>query len=62
MDNALHRSKQKLRRHILRHQDIQPEMFRHYLIIQQLLLRLQEDADENILPLQLPDLLQDLIA
>lgn len=63
VDNALHRSKQKLRRHILRCQDIQPEMFHHYLIVQQLLLRWKEDAEaEAISPLQMPNLLQDLIA
>ena len=63
VDNALHRSKQKLRRHILKCQDIQPEMFHHYLIVQQLLLRWKEDAEaEAISPLQMPNLLQDLIA
>lgn len=38
-------------------------MFHHYLIVQQLLLRWKEDAEaEAISPLQMPNLLQDLIA
>ena len=39
VDNALQRAKRNLRRHIMANQDIQVEMFRNYLIVQQLLQR-----------------------
>ena len=43
VDNALQRSKRKLRRHIMSKQDMSVGMFRNYLIIQQLILREKEE-------------------
>lgn len=37
VDNALQRSKRNLRRHIMARQDIRVDMFRNYLVVQQLL-------------------------
>ena len=45
VDNALQRSKRKLRRHIMNHQDIQVETFHNYLIMQQRVLR---EKKENV--------------
>ena len=42
VDNALQRSKRKLRRHIMGKQDMTVSMFRNYLIMQQLILREQD--------------------
>ena len=42
VDNALQRSKRKLRRHIMGKQDMKVSMFRNYLIVQQLILREQD--------------------
>ena len=44
VDNALQRSKRKLRRHIMSKQDMTVEMFRNYLIIQQLILCEKDEA------------------
>ena len=45
VDNALQRSKRKLRRHIMNHQDIQVETFHNYLIMQQRVLREKEENE-----------------
>lgn len=47
VDNALQRSKRKLRRHIMSKQDMTVEMFRNYLLIQQLILCETDDAQNN---------------
>lgn len=51
VDNALQRAKRNLRRHIMANQDIHVEMFRNYLIVQQL-LKLKDSK-------RLPDFLQE---
>ena len=43
VDNALQRSKRKLRGHIMGKQDMTVNMFRNYLIVQQLILREQDE-------------------
>lgn len=45
VDNALQRSKRKLRRYIMNHQDIQVETFHNYLIMQQRVLREKEENE-----------------
>ncbi|MDD6133937.1 MAG: sigma-70 family RNA polymerase sigma factor [Selenomonadaceae bacterium] len=64
VDNALQRSKRKMRRHIMAKQDITVDMFRNYLVVQQLLLMTEnEDShEENLLALNLQDILLQISA
>ncbi len=64
VDNALQRSKRKMRRHIMAKQDITVEMFRNYLIVQQLLLMTErEDSHEDeLVALNLQDILLQISA
>ena len=64
VDNALQRSKRKMRRHIMAKQDITVEMFRNYLVVQQLLLMTErEDSHEDeLVALNLQDILLQISA
>ena len=64
VDNALQRSKRKMRRHIMAKQDITVDMFRNYLVVQQFLLMTEnEDShEENLLALNLQDILLQISA
>ena len=64
VDNALQRSKRKMRRHIMAKQDITVDMFRNYLVVQQLLLMTEnEDShEENLLAVNLQDILLQISA
>ncbi|TYZ23878.1 sigma-70 family RNA polymerase sigma factor [Selenomonas ruminis] len=64
VDNALQRSKRKMRRHIMAKQDITVEMFRNYLVVQQLLMMTEcEDSHEDeLVALNLQDILLQISA